>query len=48
MIVQSDETNDNKLTKYWVTEISGGNVVREQKRYGGGSEVVISGEDIEN
>ena len=49
MIVQSDETNDNKLTKYWVTEISGNNVVWEQKRYGsGGSDVTISGEDIEN
>jgi len=49
MVVQADETNDNKVTKYWVTGISGGTVIWEQKQYGGGSaSVEISGEDIEN
>ncbi len=49
MVVQNDETNDNKLTKYWVTSVSDDGVVWEQKRYGeGGSDVTISGEDIEN
>lgn len=46
MVVQSDETNDNKLTKYWVTEISGGNVVWSKKEYG--AKVTIDGEDQES
>jgi len=45
MIVQNDETNENKVTKYWVTEISNGNVVWTKKEYG--SNVPITGDDQE-
>ena len=49
MIVQTDESNDNKLTKYWVTAISNGEVTWERKVYGGGSaNVTVDGEDQEN
>lgn len=47
MIVQSDETNENKVTKYWVTAIDGANVTWEQKIYGGGASVPVEGEDQE-
>lgn len=46
MVVQEDETNDGKLTKYWVTEIDGGNVTWEKKEYG--ANVTVDGEDIES
>lgn len=45
MIVQSDETNENKLTKYWVTEISNGNVVWTKKEYG--AKITVTGNDQE-
>jgi hypothetical protein len=49
MIVQSDSTNENKVTKYWVTAIDKENkrVVWERKQYGGGSAVTVEGEDQE-
>lgn len=43
MIVQNDESNDNSLTKYWVTSIENGNVVWTKKEYG----VTIAGDDME-
>lgn len=45
MIVQSDETNEGELTKYWVTNISGGTVTWSQKIYN--ASVPITGEDQE-
>jgi len=45
MVVQVDESNDNKVTKYWVTEISAGNVTWTKKEYG--AAVTIEGEDQE-
>ena len=45
MIVQTDESNENKLTKYWVTEISGDTVTWERKQYG--AAVTVDGEDQE-
>ena len=48
MIVQVDETNDDKVTKYWVTAIDGENVTWERKQYGGGANVIVDGEDIES
>jgi hypothetical protein len=48
MVVQADETNDGKVTKYWVTEINGANVTWERKVYGGGTATVpVEGEDQE-
>lgn len=47
MVVQQDESNDGKVTKYWVTAIDGGNVTWSQKQYGGGSNVTVDGEDLE-
>ena len=49
MVVQADETNEGKVTKYWVTSITNDVPTWEQKQYGGGgAEVTITGEDIEN
>lgn len=45
MVVQADETNDNKVTKYWVTAIDGANVTWDRKQYG--AQVTIEGEDQE-
>lgn len=45
MVVQADETNDNKVTKYWVTAIDGANVTWGRKQYG--AQVTIEGEDQE-
>lgn len=45
MVVQVDETNENKVTKYWVTEINGGNVVWSQKKYG--QSITVTGDDQE-
>ena len=45
MIVQADESNDNKLTKYWVTAIDGGVATWEKKTYE--AAVPITGEDQE-
>lgn len=48
MVVQTDETNDNKVTKYWVTAIENGVVTWSQKQYGGGgAAVTVDGEDLE-
>lgn len=47
MVVQQDESNDGKVTKYWVTAIDGGNVTWSQKQYGGGANVTVDGEDLE-
>lgn len=46
MIVQIDETNDNKMTKYWVTGINSGTVTWEKKQYE--ASVPITGEDQES
>lgn len=46
MVVQADETNGGKVTKYWVTAIENGTVTWEQKRYGAG--VTVDGEDLES
>lgn len=43
MVVQADETNDNKVTKYWVTNLSP--LTWEQKTY---ANVSITGEDQEH
>ena len=48
MVVQADETNDGKVTKYWVTAIENGNVTWEQKIYGGTANVPVEGEDQES
>ena len=49
MVVQQDESNDGKVTKYWVTAIDGSNVTWSQKQYGGGeAHVIVDGEDIES
>lgn len=48
MVVQQDETNEGKVTKYWVTEIDGGNVTWSQKQYGGSANVTVEGEDLES
>ena len=45
MIVQVDESNDNKLTKYHVSEIDGGNVVWTKEE--NGSAILITGDDVE-
>lgn len=45
MVVQSDESSNNELTKYWVTSVNGGEVTWEKKNYGN---VTVTGEDIEN
>lgn len=45
MVVQADETNDNKVTKYWVTAIDGANVTWDRKQYG--AQVTVEGEDQE-
>ena len=48
MVVQADETNEGKVTKYWVTEINNDVPVWTQKQYGGGSaNVIVDGEDLE-
>ena len=48
MVVQADESNEGKVTKYWVTEINNGVVTWSQKQYGGGAaQVTVDGEDIE-
>lgn len=48
MVVQEDETNDNKVTKYWVTAINNGTVTWDRKQYGGGTATVpVEGEDQE-
>ena len=47
MVVQQDESNEGKVTKYWVTAIDGGNVTWSQKQYGGGANVTVDGEDLE-
>lgn len=46
MVVQADETNENKVTKYWVTAIDGQNVTWSQKQYG--AQVTVEGEDQES
>ena len=46
MIVQADESNDGKLTKYWVTAIENGEVTWSQKQYG--AQVTVEGEDQES
>lgn len=46
MVVQADETNDGKVTKYWVTAIDGGNVTWSRKQYG--AQVTVDGEDLES
>ena len=48
MIVQADESNDGKLTKYWVTDVNENEVTWERKQYGGGAAVTVDGEDIES
>ena len=48
MVVQQDESNEGKVTKYWVTAIDGENVTWSQKQYGGGSNVTVDGEDLES
>jgi hypothetical protein len=49
MVVQHDESNEGKVTKYWVTAIDGENVTWSQKQYGGGSaNVTVDGEDLES
>lgn len=45
MVVQEDETNDGKVTKYWVTGIDNGTVTWSRKQYGGA--VTVDGEDLE-
>ena len=45
MVVQADETNENKVTKYWVTELNGGNVVWSKKEYG--QKITVTGDDQE-
>ena len=45
MVVQNDETNENKLTKYWVTDITNGNVTWEKKEYG--ASIKVEGDDQE-
>ena len=45
MIVQIDESNENKLTKYHVSEITGGNVVWTKEE--NGSAIFITGNDTE-
>lgn len=47
MIVQVDESNENKLTKYWVTAVDGESVTWERKQYGA-AEISVTGEDQEN
>ena len=46
MIVQVDESNDNKMTKYWVTGVNSGTATWEKKQYD--ATVPITGEDQEN
>ena len=46
MIVQADESNGGKLTKYWVTAIENGEVTWSQKQYG--AQVTVEGEDQES
>ena len=46
MVVQADETNDGKVTKYWVTAIDGGDVTWSRKQYG--AQVTVDGEDLES
>lgn len=43
-VVIADETNNNEMTKYWVTSIDGENITWERKQ----ATVNISGEDVEN
>ncbi|MBP5725281.1 MAG: hypothetical protein J6X18_17110 [Bacteroidales bacterium] len=45
MVVQADETNEGKVTKYWVTAIDGANVTWDRKQYG--AQVTVEGEDQE-
>ena len=47
MVVQEDESNEGKVTKYCVTDIMNGVVTWTQKQYGGGSAVTVEGEDQE-
>lgn len=47
-IVLADETNEGKMSKYWVIGIDEeGNVSWERKEYGGGGVVTVEGEDQE-
>ena len=46
MVVQADETNDGKVTKYWVTAIDGGDVTWSRKQYS--AQVTVDGEDLES
>lgn len=46
MIVQADESNEGKLTKYWVTSVENGEVTWEKKEYG--ANVTVTGEDQES
>lgn len=45
MVVQADETNEGKVTKYWVTAIQDNRVTWEKKEYG--ANVTIDGGDQE-
>lgn len=45
MVVQADETNNGKVTKYWVTNIQNNTVTWEKKEYG--ANVTIDGGDQE-
>ena len=46
MVVQADESNEGKVTKYWVTAIDGANVTWSRKQYG--ASVTVDGEDLES
>ena len=46
MVVRADETNNNEVTKYWVTAVGPGGVTWTKKEYG--AKVTITGEDQED